>query len=120
MRRRRLLVGLLGALAGAGCTGGRGDRITALAVNRDDVAHRVTVRVVRGDRTVVENAVTVAAGAASEVGETPWRRGRYRVTADVDGEARIDRSFRATEPFNQLDVVIDADGSATLNRGLAA
>jgi len=42
------------------------------------------------------------------------------VTADVDGEARIARRVRATDPCNRPDVVIDADGSATLNRGATA
>ncbi|WP_251341422.1 hypothetical protein [Haloplanus halophilus] len=120
MRRRRLLAALAGALPVAGCTGGPGDPITSLAVNRDDTDHRVTVWIARDDRLVVANAVTVAAGDVAEVGEAPWRRGRYRVTVRVDGEARIAREFRATEPFNQLDAVVAADGTVALNRGLAA
>lgn len=120
VRRRRLLAGVPGALALAGCTGGPGDPITCLAVNRDDADHRVTMWVARDDRLVVANAVTVGAGDVATVGETPWRRGRYRVTVRVDGEARVARQFRATEPFNQLDAVVAADGSVTLNRGLAA
>ncbi|GAB6860343.1 hypothetical protein JCM17092_04320 [Haloplanus litoreus] len=111
---------MTGAFALAGCTGGPGDPITCLAVNRDDTDHRVTMWVARDDRLVVANTVTVGAGGVAEVGETPWRRGRYRVTVRLDGEARLAREFRATEPFNQLDAIVAADGSVALNRGLAA
>ena len=119
MRRRRLLA-LVAALPTAGCTGGPGDPITSLAVNRDDTSHTVAVRVVRDGRPVIENGVEVAAEGVAELGTTPWRRGRYRVTARVDGEAALDETFESDEWFNQLDVVVRADGSAELNRGRAA
>jgi hypothetical protein len=117
--RRRSYLALLGLGVLAGCTGGPGDAITSLAVNRDGVAHTVAVSVVRDDRRVIDAEVEVAAEDVTEVGSTPWRPGRYRVRAGVDGEASLDRSFRATDPFNQLDVVVE-DGEAALNRGLAA
>lgn len=119
MRRRRVL-GLLGCLPLAGCTGGPGDPITSLAVNKDDVAHTIAVRIVRDGRTVIENTVTVDAEGVTELGTTPWRAGRYRVTVRIDGEPALDETFESDEWFNQLDVVIDADGSAELNRGRAA
>ncbi|AZH25434.1 hypothetical protein [Haloplanus aerogenes] len=119
MRRRRLLA-LLGALPLAGCTGGPGDPITMLAVNQDDTAHTVTLWVANNDRLRVANTVEVAAGEVAELGTTPWRRGRYRVTVRLDGEPVIATAFQSTEWFNQLDVVIDADGSVELNRGRAA
>jgi len=119
MRRRRLLA-LLGSLSLAGCTGGPGDPITSLAVNKDDVAHTVAVRIVRDGRTVIENTVTVEAEGVAELGTTPWRAGGYRVTARVDGEPEVDEAFASDEWFNQLDVVIGADGSVELNRGRAA
>lgn len=111
---------MTGTLALAGCTGGPGDPITCLAVNRDDADHRVTMWVARDDRLVVANTVTVGAADVAEVGEMPWRRGRYRVTVRVDGEPRLAREFRATDPFNQLDAVVTTDRSVALNRGLAA
>jgi hypothetical protein len=119
MRRRRLLA-LIGSLPLAGCTGGPGDPITSLAVNRTDAPHTVSVRVVRDGRAVIEGTVDVEAGGVAELGTTPWRRGRYRVTARVDGEAALSDTFQSTEWFNQLDVVIEADGSVELNRGRAA
>jgi hypothetical protein len=69
---------------------------------------------------VIENEVEVAAEGVAELGTTPWRRGRYRVTARVDGEAALDETFESDEWFNQLDVVVRADGSAELNRARAA
>jgi hypothetical protein len=119
VRRRRLLAAL-GSAALAGCTGGRGDPITSLAVNRDDASHAVTVSVVRDGRVVIDGDVEVASEDVAEVGSAPWRPGRYRVRARVDGDPALDRSFRSEEPFNQLDVVIDGDGEAELTRGLAA
>jgi hypothetical protein len=119
MRRRRLLA-FFGSLPLAGCTGGPGDAITSLAVNKDDSAHTVAVQVVRDGQSVIENTVTVDAEGVSELGTTPWRAGRYRVTARVDGEPTLDEAFESDEWFNQLDVVIDADGSAELNRARAA
>jgi len=91
-----------------------------LAVNEDDATHSVTMWVVRGERLLVANTVEVAAGAVEEVGETPWKRGRYRVTVRLDGEPVIAREFRSEEWFNQLDVFVAADGSVELNRGRAA
>jgi hypothetical protein len=91
-----------------------------LAVNQDDSAHSVTAWVVRGERLVVADAVEVASGAVEEIGETPWRSGRYRVTVQVDGVPVLAREFRSEEWFNQLDVFIAADGSVELNRGRAA
>ena len=118
MRRRRYFLLLwVGGLAG--CTGGPGDPITSLAVNRDDVVHTVAVSVVRDDRRVIDDTVEVAAEDVTEVGSAPWEPGRYRVTARVDGDPALDRSFHSEEPFNQLDVVVE-DGDAELNRGLAA
>ncbi|WP_338738638.1 hypothetical protein [Haloplanus salilacus] len=118
--RRRSYLALLPLGVLSGCTGGPGDAITSLAVNRDDVSHTVAVSVVRDDRRVIDGDVEVAAEDVAEVGSAPWRPGRYRVMARVDGEPALDRSFRTEEPFNQLDVVIDDDGEAELNRGLAA
>jgi len=119
MRRRRLLT-LLGAVSLGGCTGGPGDSITALAVNKDETAHTVSMWVARDDRLVVSNAVKVAGGEVATLGETPWRRGRYRVTVRVDGNPEIAESFRSTAWFNQLDAVVDTDGTAELHRGRAA
>jgi hypothetical protein len=119
VRRRRLLA-LLGSLSLAGCTGGPGDPITSLAVNKDDTAHTVAARVVRDEQVVIEGTVTVDAEGVAELGTTPWRAGRYRVTARVDGEPALDETVRAEEWFNQLDVVVDADGSVELNRARAA
>jgi hypothetical protein len=120
MMRRRHLLGLLVALPLAGCTGGPGDPITSLAVNRDETAHTVRARIVRDGDPVIENTVDVGGGDVVELGTTPWRRGRYRVVARVDGATMLDETFRSTEWFNQLDVVIDADGTVELNRGRAA
>lgn len=134
MRRRGLLGLVAGASLPAGCTGGPGDPITSLAVNRDETAHTVSVRVVRDGRAVIENTVTVDTNGVAELGTTPWRRGRYRVIADVDRAERrstgsppatddgrtLDRTFRSDDHFNQLDVVVDADGAIELRRGRAA
>jgi hypothetical protein len=118
--RRRTVLALLGSLPLAGCTGGPGDPITSLAVNRDDTSHTVAVRIVRDGRTVIENEVEVAAEGVAELGTTPWRRGRYRVTARVDGEGALDETFESDEWFNQLDVVVGPNGAAELNRARAA
>jgi len=91
-----------------------------LAVNQDDTAHTVTVWLAHDDRLRVANTVEVAPGDVAELGTTPWRRGRYRVTVRLDGDPVIATAFQSTEWFNQLDVVIDGDGSAELNRGRAA
>jgi len=120
MMRRRRLLGCLAALPFAGCIGGPGDPITSLAVNRDDTAHTVRARIVRDGDPVIENTVAVGGGDVMELGTTPWQPGRYRVVAHVDGVAALDETFRSTEWFNQLDVVVDADGSVELNRGRAA
>jgi len=119
MRRRRLL-GCLAALPFAGCTGGPDDPITSLVVNREETTHTVRVRIVRDGNPVIENTVEVGGGDVAELGTTPWQRGRYRVVARVDGANMLDETFRSTEWFNQLDVVIDADGTVELNRGRAA
>jgi len=118
--RRRTVLALIGSLPLAGCTGGPGDPITSLAVNRDDTSHTVSARVVRDGQVVIEGTVTVDAEGVAELGTTPWRSGRYRVTARVDGEPALDETFRSEEWFNQLDVVVDAGGSVELNRGRAA
>lgn len=120
MRRRQYLAALTGVLPLAGCTGGPGDPITMLAVNRDDVAHSVTVWVSRGERLEVANTVEVASEATAQLGELPWKRGDYRVTVQVDGDPALARRFRSDEWFNQLDVVVAGDGSVALNRGRAA
>jgi hypothetical protein len=118
MRRRRLLA-LLGSIPLAGCTGGPGDPITSLAVNKDDTSHTVAARIVRSGQTVIANTVTVEPNGIAELGTTPWRAGHYRVTARVGGELVVDTAFESDEWFNQLDVVIGADGSVGLNRGRA-
>lgn len=143
--RRRSFLALLGSLVVplTGCVGGPGDPITSLAVNQDDTAHTVTVRIARDGRTVIENTVTVEAEGVTELGTTPWRSGRYRVTVRVgsveprstgrevrrtsgsrtqsdDGDPVIETAFRSDEWFNQLDVVIGADGSVEVNRARAA
>jgi hypothetical protein len=119
VRRRRLLA-LLGALPLTGCTGGPGDPITSLAVNKSDRAHTVSARIVHDGETVIEGTVTVDAESVAELGTTPWRPGRYRVTARIDGEPALDETFRSDDWFNQLDVVVGADGSVELNRARAA
>jgi hypothetical protein len=133
--RRRTVLALLGSLPLAGCTGGPGDPITSLAVNRDDRSHTVSARVVRDGETVIEGTVTVDPEGVAELGTAPWRAGRYRVTARIDGvehdstesrpaaddgEPALDETFRSEEWFNQLDVVVGADGSVELNRARAA
>jgi len=118
--RRRYLALLAGTLPLAGCTGGPGDPITMLAVNEDDTAHSVTMWVVRGERLLVANTVEVASGAVEEIGETPWRSGRYRVSVQVDGDPVIAREFRSEEWFNQLDVFVTEGGSVELDHGRAA
>jgi hypothetical protein len=118
--RRRTVLALLGTLPLAGCTGGPGDPITSLAVNKDDRAHTVSARIARDGETVIEGTATVDAEGVAELGTTPWRPGRYRVTAHVDGDPALDETFASEEWFNQLDVVVDADGAAELNRGRAA
>lgn len=121
MRRRRVLGLAAGAaLPAAGRVGGPDDPITSLAVNRDDTRHTVAVRIVRDGRPVIENEVEVAAEGVVELDTTPWRRGRYRVTARVDGEAALEETFESDEWFSQLDVVVRADGSAELTRARAA
>ena len=106
MDRRRYLALCAGTLPLAGCTGGPGDPITVLAVNEDGSAHTVTAWVVRGERLVVANTVEVASGAVERLGQTPWRRGRYRVTVQVDGAPVLAREFQSEEWFNQLDVFL--------------
>jgi len=91
-----------------------------LAVNEDDTARSVTIWVVRGERLLVADTVEVGSGAVEEIGEIAWKRGRYRVTVQVDGTPVIAREFRSEEWFNQLDVFVSADGSVELNRGRAA
>jgi len=118
--RRRTVLALLGSLPLVGCTGGPGDPITSLAVNRDDTSHTVAARIVRDGETVIDGTVTVDAEGVAELGTTPWRSGRYRVTVRVDGEPSLDETLRSEEWFNQLDVVVAADGSVDLNRGRAA
>jgi hypothetical protein len=120
VNRRRYLALLAGTLPLAGCTGGPGDPITMLAVNEDDTARSVTIWVVRGERLLVADTVEVGSRAVEEIGEIAWKRGRYRVTVQVDGTPVIAREFRSEEWFNQLDVFVSADGSVQLNRGRAA
>lgn len=120
MKRRRLLVAAASATSLAGCTGGPGDPITMLAVNKHDAAHSVTVWAIRGERLRVANTVEVAAGGTAELGEMDWQRGRYRVAVQVDGDPVLTETFRSADWFNQLDVVVARDGSVTLNRGRAA
>jgi len=120
VNRRRYLALLAGVLPLAGCTGGPGDPITMLAVNQDDTSHTVTAWVARGERLVVANTVEVASKSVEEIGGTPWKRGRYRVTVQVDGNPMLAEEFRSEEWFNQLDVFLADDGSVELNRGRAA
>jgi hypothetical protein len=104
-------------------------------VDRDDRSHTVSARVVRDGDTATEGTVTVDAEGVAELGTAPWRPGRYRVTARVDGvehdstggrpaaddgEPALDGTFRSEGWFNRLDVVVDADGSVELNRVRAA
>lgn len=117
--RRQFVALLSGSIPFAGCTGGRGDPITMLAVNRDEEAHTVTAWAVQGDRLAVANTVEVASRGNETIGEFPWRRGPYRVTVQLDGDVVIARKFTSDEWFNQLDVFIDGDGAASLERGRA-
>ena len=119
VNRRQYLVALAGTIPVAGCTGGPGDPITMLAVNQHDTSHSVTAWVVQRKELVVANTVEVASGDNAELGGTPWRSGRYRVTVQVDGDVALAREFRSEEWFNQLDVFVAADGSVELNRGRA-
>jgi hypothetical protein len=120
MRRRRYLATLSATLPLAGCTGGPGDPITMLAVNRDGTAHTVTVWVIQGDALGVANTVEVASEGTGEIGEMAWERGRYRVTVQVDGTVALAEEFRSEEWFNALDVVVASGGAVELNRGRAA
>lgn len=120
MHRREYLAVVASAVPLAGCTGGPGDPITMLAVNQDDVAHSVTVWAVQRDKLRVANTISVPGNEHAELGEMPWRRGRYRVTVQVDGTVVLAREFESEEWFNQLDVVIPRDGRVELNRGRAA
>lgn len=124
-RRQSLRVCGLLALGGplAGCTGGRGDAVTMLAVNEHDVSHTVTVWVVRGDRLRVAETVEVDPGEFERIAELSPDSGSgdpYRVTVQVDGAVRLAREFRPETWFNQLDVFIAQDGAVELNRGAAA
>lgn len=120
MERRRYLTALTCAISLAGCTGGRGDPITMLAVNEDDSAHSVTVWANQGTRLRVANTVDVASEEVENLGEMPWKEGIYRVTVRVDDEHVVAREFHSKEWFNQLDVFIASDGSVELHRGKAA
>lgn len=120
MERRRYLTALTCAISLAGCTGGRGDPITMLAVNEDDSAHSVTVWANQGTRLRVANTVDVASEEVEKLGEMPWKEGIYRVTVRVDDEHVVAREFHSKEWFNQLDVFIASDGSVELHRGKAA
>lgn len=91
-----------------------------LAVNQHDTSHSVTVWTVREKKLVVANTVEVASKDVEELGQLPWKSGRYRVTVQVDGEPVLAREFRSEDWFNQLDVFIASDGSVELNRGRAA
>lgn len=124
MNRRQFLhaCGLASVGSLAGCTGGRGDSITLLAVNEHDVAHTVTVWVVRGERLRVAETVDVAPGEFEALGEMRPDSGSgdpYRVTVQVDGAVEIAREFRPETWFNQLDVFISRAGRVELNRGAA-
>lgn len=122
MNRRRFLV-VCGLVATAGCTGGRGDAVTMLAVNEHDVSHTITVWVVRGERLRVAETVEVAPGEFEQVADLPPDDGSgdpYRVTVQVDGTVELAREFRPDRWFNQLDVFVAGDGSVELNRGQAA
>jgi hypothetical protein len=120
-RRQFLLTTAAGALAG--CTGGRGDSITMLAVNEHDVAHTITAWVVRGERLRVAETVEVDSGAFERLAEMRSDDGSgdpYRVTVQVDGRVALAREFRPETWFNQLDVFVAEDGTVALNRGQAA
>jgi hypothetical protein len=120
---RRQFLTACGLVATAGCTGGRGDRVTMLAVNEHDASHTVTVWVVRGERLRVAETVDVAAGEFERVADLPPDDGSgdpYRVTVQVDGEVALAREFRPETWFNQLDVFITGGGTVELNRGQAA
>lgn len=120
MKRRYFLAVIASMLPFAGCTGGPGDPITMLAVNKHDTSHTVTVWAIQKKRLAVANTVEVASKAHAELGQMPWKRGRYRITVQVDDDVVIAREFQSNEWFNQLDVSIDSDGSVKLNRARAA
>jgi hypothetical protein len=120
VNRRRFLAALAGTATLGGCTGGRGDQITALAVNKDDRAHSVTAWIARRRTLAVVNEVEVPSRGGEKLGDLAWKQGDYRVTVRLDGDVAPARSFRSDRWFNQLDVVVDDDGTAELNRGRAA
>jgi hypothetical protein len=43
----------------------------------------------------------------------------HRMTDRVDGDSRVDRSFRATGPLTGVVAVVAADRPVTPNRGVA-
>jgi hypothetical protein len=104
----------------AGCTGGPGDPITMLAVNQDEVSHMVTVWAIQREKLTVANTVKVASKETAQLGQMSWESGQYRVTVQVDSDMVLAREFCSDDWFNQLDVLIDSDGSVELNRGRAA
>ncbi|WP_423751709.1 hypothetical protein [Salinirarus marinus] len=120
MNRRQILTLFASGVPLAGCTGGPNDPITMLAVNQDDVAHSVTIWVVRRERLVVANTVDVSSEGTNQLGQMPWKNGRYRITVQVDSDVVLAHEFRSEEWFNQLDVFVDSGGSVELNRGRAA
>jgi len=120
MDRRQYLAVLAGMLSVAGCTGMQDETITMLAVNQDDTSHVVTVWAVRHEQLTVANTVEVASKEIAQLEEMAWKSGQYRVTAQVDGDVVLANEFRSEDWFNQLDVFIDEDGSAELDKARAA
>ena len=120
MNRRQYLAVLTITLPLTGCTGGPGDQITMLAVNREDVSRTVTVWITQRETLTVANTVDVASRETARIGRMPWKSGQYRVTVQVDGDVVLAKEFRSDEWFNQRDVFVDGDGSVELNRGRAA
>jgi len=119
MKRRQYVAMLASALPLAGCIGSPGEPITMLAINRDDVSHRVTVWTIQREKLAVANTVEVASKATARLGQIPWKGGQYRITVQMDDDVVFTREFHSDEWFNQLDVFIDTDGSVELNRGRA-
>lgn len=91
-----------------------------LAVNQHGSSHSVTVWAVQGKKLAVANTVEVASKDHTELGQIPWKNGRYRVTVQVDEDVVVAKEFRSENWFNQLNVLIASDGSVELTQGRAA
>ena len=108
--RRRTVLALLGALPLAGCTGGPGDPITSLAVNRDDTSHTVSARVVRDGQVVIENTVNQGGSQSWDDTIRVWLN---PTLDDVQNRQnmvieRTDLSFASdTDGFDKLSIASD-------------